>query len=248
MQALLHYCLICPAESKDGSATARAAIKALSKQKPEPLGLGRFHKLLTPCNYDDDLQKLADCDLVIEAIAERVEWKTDLYKKISPHLHPDAILASNTSGISIGLLAQGVPESYQDQFMGIHFFNPPRYMPLVEIIAHEGTREDVMDDMEAFLVSTLGKGIVRANDTVNFVANRIGVFSILVTLYHAERLGINFETVDELTGSKVGRPKSATFRTADIVGLDTLRHVLNGVVDNLQNDPLVRFIQDPGVA
>jgi len=224
-------------EGHDKSATARASIKALAKQKPEPLAIAHFQKLLTPCNYDDDLAKLENCDLVIEAIAERLEWKIELYEKIAPHLNPDSVLATNTSGISISLLAQGVPEAYKQRFLGIHFFNPPRYMPLVEIIAHENTRADIMDDMETFLTITLGKGIVRANDTVNFIANRIGMFSILVTLYHAERLGLNFETVDELTGAKLGRPKSATLRTADIVGLDTLRHVIQGVIDNLKADP-----------
>lgn len=235
-----------PAESKDTSATARAAIKALAKQKPEPLALGRFHKLITPCNYDDDLQSLSSCDLVIEVIAERADWKIDLYKKIIPHLNDTAILATNTSGISIALLAEGIPNSYKNQFLGIHFFNPPRYMPLVEIIAHDGTRAEVLDDIESFLVSTLGKGVVRAKDTTNFIANRIGVFSILVTLYHAERLGINFETVDELTGTKVGRPKSATLRTADVVGLDTLRHVIQGVIDNLKDDPWADLFKIPG--
>lgn len=234
-----------PADGKDASATARAAIKALGKQKPEPLALERFQKLISPCNYDDDLEKLHNCDLVIEVIAERADWKIDLYKKVIPHLNEHTILATNTSGISIALLAEGVPESYKGQFLGIHFFNPPRYMPLVEIIAHDGTRAEVMDDVETFLVSTLGKGVVRANDTTNFVANRIGVFSILVTLYHAERLGINFETVDELTGTKVGRPKSATLRTADIVGLDTLRHVIQGVIDNLTDDPWADLFEIP---
>ncbi|HIP81491.1 MAG TPA: 3-hydroxyacyl-CoA dehydrogenase/enoyl-CoA hydratase family protein [Leucothrix mucor] len=234
-----------PVDGNDASATARASIKALAKQKPEPLAIAHLQTLLTPCNYDDDLAKLGGCDLVIEAIAERPEWKIELYEKIIPHLNENTILATNTSGISIGLLAKDVPESYKDKFLGIHFFNPPRYMPLVEIIAHEGTRSDVMDDMETFLTSTLGKGIVRANDTVNFVANRIGVFSILVTLYHAERLGLNFETVDELTGAKLGRPKSATLRTADIVGLDTLRHVIQGVVDNLKGDPWADLFKIP---
>lgn len=234
-----------PAEGKDRSATGKAAIKALAKQKPEPLALASFQKLITACNYDDDLEKLKDCNLVIEVIAERADWKIDLYKKIIPHLNDNSILATNTSGISIALLAEGVPDLYKDQFLGIHFFNPPRYMPLVEIIAHDGTRADVMDSIETFLVSTLGKGVVRAKDTTNFIANRVGIFSILVTLYHAERLGINFETVDALTGTKLGRPKSATLRTADVVGLDTMRHVIQGVIDNLGDDPWAKLFKIP---
>ena len=232
-------------EGSDASATARAAIRALSKQKPEPLALGSFQQLITPCNYDDDLNKLNRCDLVIEVIAERADWKIDLYKKITPHLNENTTLASNTSGISIELLAEGVPDSYKDQFLGIHFFNPPRYMPLVEIIAHNDTRSDVLDDVETFLISTLGKGVVRAKDTTNFIANRVGIFSILVTLYHAERLGINFESVDALTGTKLGRPKSATLRTADVVGLDTMRHVIQGVIDNLGDDPWADLFKIP---
>ena len=234
-----------PAEGNDPSATGKAAIKALAKQKPEPLALASFQKLITACNYDDDLAKLKDCDLVIEVIAERADWKIDLYKKIIPHLNDNSILATNTSGISISLLAEGVPDLYKDQFLGIHFFNPPRYMPLVEIIPHGGTRADVMDNIETFLVSTLGKGVVRAKDTTNFIANRVGIFSILVTLYHAERLGINFETVDALTGTKLGRPKSATLRTADVVGLDTMRHVIQGVIDNLGEDPWAKLFSIP---
>jgi len=234
-----------PAEGNDASATGKAAIRALAKQKPEPLALASFQKLITACNYNDDLEKLKKCDLVIEVIAERVDWKIDLYKKITPYLNDNSILATNTSGISISLLAKGVPDLYKDQFLGIHFFNPPRYMPLVEIIPHEGTRDDVMDNIETFLVSTLGKGVVRAKDTTNFIANRVGIFSILVTLYHAERLGINFETVDALTGTKLGRPKSATLRTADVVGLDTMRHVIQGVIDNLGDDPWAELFTVP---
>ncbi len=239
------YLFDLPAEGKDPSATARAAIKALAKQKPEPLALGSFAKLITPCNYDDDLEKLKECDLVIEVIAERADWKHDLYKKIAPYLSDATILATNTSGISISVLAEGVPDSLKDRFLGVHFFNPPRYMPLVEIIAHQGTRPEIMDDMETFLVSTLGKGVVRAKDTTNFIANRIGIFSILVTLYHAEQLGLNFETIDELTGKKLGRPKSATLRTADVVGLDTMRHVIQGIIDNLKDDPWSKLFKIP---
>lgn len=234
-----------PVEGGDASATARNAIKALLKQKPEPLALQDFQQRLTPCNYADDLAKLADCGLVIEAIAERIEWKHDLYAKVVPHLHEDAILATNTSGIAIAKLAEGVTPAFRERFLGVHFFNPPRYMHLVELIAQPQTSDAVMDALETFLVSTLGKGVIRARDTTNFIANRVGVFSMMVTLYHAERLGLNFETVDELTGKKVGRPKSATLRTADVVGLDTMRHVLRGVIDNLPDDPCAQVFKVP---
>ncbi len=221
----------------DASATARAAIKALAKQKPAPLARLDYSSRMTPCNYDEDLEKLSECGLIIEAIAERLDWKIGLYEKIAPYLNEECILATNTSGIAISSLAEGVPAALKERFLGVHFFNPPRYMPLLELIAHEQTSADVMDQMEAFFVSTLGKGVVRAKDTTNFIANRVGIFSMMVTLYHAERLGINFETVDALTGTRIGRPKSATLRTADVVGLDTMRHVLQGVIDNLPDDP-----------
>ena len=234
-----------PADGKDASATARSAIKAMLKQKPAPLARVAFSSRITPCNYDDDLEKLSGCGLVIEAIAERLDWKIDLYKKIAPQLAADCVLATNTSGISISTLAEGVPETLKAHFLGVHFFNPPRYMPLLELIAHQQTDADVMDQMESFFVSALGKGVVRAKDTTNFIANRVGIFSMMATLYHADRLGINFETVDDLTGTKIGRPKSATLRTADVVGLDTMRHVLQGVIDNLPDDPWASIFTIP---
>ena len=229
----------------DKSATARAAIKALAKQKPAPLALAGFQSRITPCNYDDDLDKLKQCELVIEAIAERKDWKIDLYNMISHYLSPHCILASNTSGISIASLAEGVPDTLKSRFLGVHFFNPPRYMHLLELTAQPDTDPAVMDQMESFFTSTLGKGVVRAKDTTNFIANRIGIFSMMATLHHATRLGLNFETVDALTGKKIGRPKSATLRTADLVGLDTMRHVLQGVIDTLPDDPWASIFKIP---
>ncbi|MES9946649.1 MAG: 3-hydroxyacyl-CoA dehydrogenase/enoyl-CoA hydratase family protein [Candidatus Thiodiazotropha sp.] len=234
-----------PKEGKDKSAIARQAIKALAKQKPEPLAVAGNASRITPCNYDEDLEKLTGCDLVIEAIAERIEWKTDLYQKIAPHLSDEAVLASNTSGLSITELAKGLPDNLHHRFLGIHFFNPPRYMPLIELIAQPQTAAEVIDRVESFCVTTLGKGVVRARDTVNFIANRLGLFSMMSTFHHAERLSLNFETVDALTGKSIGRPKSATLRTADLVGLDTMRHVLNNAADNLGDDPWVSIYQIP---
>ena len=180
---------------------------------------------------------LKECDIVIEAISERMDWKSDLYKKVAPHLGPTAIFASNTSGLSINQLAGAFPAELRHRFCGVHFFNPPRYMHLVELIACKETDAHILDDLEKFLVTTLGKGVIRAKDTPNFIANRVGVFSMLATIYHAERLGISFDTVDALTGSLIGRPKSATFRTADVVGLDTFAHVVNTMKDTLPDDP-----------
>ena len=226
-----------PAQGTLKSAVAIQAIAALRKLKPPPLALAADENLLQACNYDDDLDLLTACQLVIEAIAERLDWKHQLYEKISPFLNPDCIIASNTSGISIKKLALGFQTAQRSHFVGVHFFNPPRYMQLVELIPHDTTAPDILDQLESFLVGHLGKGVVRARDTANFIGNRIGIFAMMVTLHHAQRLKLNFETVDALTGTKIGRPKSATFRTADVVGLDTMLHVLRGAMENLADDP-----------
>jgi len=233
------------AQEGDRSGIARRALDGLKKLEPAPLAGAAQLALITPANYDDDLPRLAACDLVIEAIAERLDWKTDLYARIAPHLDPRATIASNTSGLSIQTLAEALPETLRPRFCGVHFFNPPRYMRLVELIATSHTRPQVLDDLETWLTSRLGKGVVRARDTPNFVANRIGVFSILATLHHTQRLGLGFDEVDALTGPLIGRPKSATFRTADVVGLDTLAHVIGTMDAHLPSDPWHRHFQSP---
>jgi 3-hydroxyacyl-CoA dehydrogenase len=226
-----------PAPSGDANGIALKAIENLKKLKPAPLMSASRVDGITPANYGSDLALLADCDLVIEAIAERLDWKSDLYAKIAPHLAPHAILATNTSGLSIESLAQAVPAELRARFCGIHFFNPPRYMYLVELIATQGVHSDTLDALETFLTLRLGKGVVRAKDTPNFIANRIGVFSMLATIKHAQDFGIRFDVVDDLTGPRLGRPKSATFRTADVVGLDTFAHVVKTMTDTLASDP-----------
>ncbi len=221
------------------------AIKRLRKLSPAPLAeLSRSNGIVA-ANYDEDLALLADCDLVIEAIAERTDWKLDLYHKIAPHLPAQAIIASNTSGLSINELAAALPESLRSHFCGVHFFNPPRYMHLVELIPANSTDASVIDGLEGFLTTVLGKGVVRAKDTPNFIGNRIGVFSILATMHHTEAFGLGFDTVDALTGPAIGRPKSATYRTADVVGLDTMAHVIQTMADTLPKDPWHRHFKAP---
>lgn len=237
------YDLTAPEGDRNG--IVRKALAALKKLEPAPLAQADRLNLIRAANYDDDLPALASCDLVIEAIAERLDWKTALYERIAPHLAPHAVVASNTSGLSINTLAAALPESLRPRFLGIHFFNPPRYMRLVEIIATQHTDARVLDQLEAWLTTRLGKGVVRALDTPNFVANRIGVFSILAALHHTERLGLAFEDVDALTGPRIGRPKSATYRTADVVGLDTLAHVIGTMREHLPDDPWHRWFQTP---
>ncbi|BAK77430.1 3-hydroxyacyl-CoA dehydrogenase, NAD-binding [Pseudogulbenkiania sp. NH8B] len=226
-----------PAKEGDKNAIALKAIDGLKKLKPSPLAAAELAQYIQPANYDDDLSLLKDCDLVIEAIAERMDWKGDLYRKVAPHLGAHTIFATNTSGLSINALAASCPEEVRARFCGVHFFNPPRYMHLVEIIPCLGSDAAMLDNLERFLVTTLGKGVVRAKDTPNFVANRIGVFSMLATIANAEKFGIRFDVVDDLTGPRLGRPKSATFRTADVVGLDTFAHVVKTMQDTLPNDP-----------
>ncbi len=233
------------ATGSDPNATAIKAIDNLTKLDPSPLSVTRRASFIRPANYDQHLALLGECDLVIEAIAERMDWKRGLYQKIAPQLKPSAIFASNTSGLSINALAEALPDSLRRRFCGVHFFNPPRYMHLVELITAEDTDPAILDRLESFLVTTMGKGVVRAKDTPNFIANRVGVFSLLATIHHAQRLGLGFDVVDALTGTLVGRPKSATFRTADVVGLDTFAHVVNTMHFALPDDPWHRYYEVP---
>ena len=226
-----------PAKEGPKNAIVEKALAALKKQKPAPLASKTAIQYIQAANYDDDLALLSECDLVIEAVAERLDIKENLYSKVAPHLGAKTIFATNTSGLSIETLASVFSKELKDRFCGVHFFNPPRYMHLVELIACQETDASVLDNLERFLVSTLGKGVVRAKDTPNFVANRIGVFSMLATMANAEKYDLRFDVVDDLTGARLGRPKSATFRTADVVGLDTFAHVAKTMQDNLQADP-----------
>jgi 3-hydroxyacyl-CoA dehydrogenase len=224
---------------------ATKAITNLGKLSPAPLGSKSFGELITPANYDDGLELLRECDLVIEAIAERMDWKQALYIKIAPFVPEHAVLASNTSGLGINALADVLPEQLRHRFCGVHFFNPPRYMHLAELIPARATDPAVLDSLETFLTSVLGKGVVRAKDTPNFIGNRIGVFSILATMHHTAESGLGFDVVDALTGPAIGRPKSATYRTADVVGLDTMAHVIKTMADTLPDDPWHQYFSSP---
>jgi 3-hydroxyacyl-CoA dehydrogenase len=224
-----------PAKDGDKNGIVKKALDGLKKLDPAPLANKGKLQFIDAANYDENLPLLAECDLVIEAIAERMDWKNDLYAKIAPHLGANAVIASNTSGLSINTLAEGLPVDVRPRFCGIHFFNPPRYMHLVEIIGTKSTDAGTLDALETWLTSRLGKGVIRALDTPNFVANRIGVFSILAVMHHTAAFGLGFDEVDALTGPKIGRPKSATYRTADVVGLDTLAHVVKTMQDTLRD-------------
>lgn len=234
-----------PAQEGDKNGIVNKALDGLKKLSPAPLASKGKLKYIDAANYEEHLPLLAECDVVIEAIAERMDWKNDLYARIAPHLSANAVVASNTSGLSINTLAQGLPEAVRPRFCGIHFFNPPRYMRLVEIIATRDTDAATMDALETWLTLRLGKGVIRALDTPNFVANRVGVFSILAVMHHTAAFRLGFDEVDALTGPQIGRPKSATYRTADVVGLDTLAHVVKTMQDTLPGDPWHRHFTTP---
>jgi 3-hydroxyacyl-CoA dehydrogenase len=238
-----------PAREGPKNGIVSKAVEGLKKLKPAPLGLADDAGLIRQANYEEHLELLQECDLVIEAIAERMDWKLDLYQKVAPHLAPHAIVASNTSGLSITKLSEVLPDAIKPRFCGIHFFNPPRYMALVELINTPTTESTVLDDLEAFVTSGLGKGVVRAHDTPNFIANRIGIAGMLVTMKQVENFGLSYDVVDDLTGKKLGRASSGTFRTADVVGLDTMAHVIKTLQDNLslETDPFYGDFGTPAV-
>ncbi len=234
-----------PAKEGPADGIVLKAIGNLAKLSPAPLASKSLAAAITPANYEIGLDQLRDCDLIIEAIAERMDWKQDLYKKIAPFVNDTAVLASNTSGLGINKLADVLPEQLRHRFCGVHFFNPPRYMHLAELIPANTTDKAVLEGLETFLVTNLGKGVVYAKDTPNFIGNRIGVFSILSTIFHTQQFGLGFDEVDGLTGPLIGRAKSATYRTSDVVGLDTMAHVIKTMGDTLPNDPWHAFFKSP---
>ncbi|WP_154223113.1 3-hydroxyacyl-CoA dehydrogenase/enoyl-CoA hydratase family protein [Marinicella rhabdoformis] len=221
------------------------ALAGLKKLKPAPLGDASVLGLIEAANYEEDLAKLKSADLIIEAVAERMDIKKSVYDMVEDYIAEDAIFTTNTSGLSINELASVLPASLQSKFCGVHFFNPPRYMHLVEIIPTNNTNPQVISDLEAVLTMVVGKGVIIAKDTPNFIANRIGVFSIVSTMHHGAAFGIPFETIDALTGVLIGRPKSATFRTADVVGLDTLAHTITTMKNGLPDDAWQPHFEHP---
>jgi len=237
--------------AKEGprNAIVTRAIEGLKKIKPAPLGVAEDASQIEVANYDEHLHLLADCDLIIEAIAERMDWKLDLYTRIAPHIAPHTIVASNTSGLSITRLSEALPEAIKPRFCGIHFFNPPRYMALVELINTPATQPQILDDLEAFVTTGLGKSVVRAKDSPNFIANRVGVAGMLATMIEVDNYGLTFDVVDDLTGKKLGRASSGTFRTADVVGLDTMAHVIRTLQDTQSEatDPFYASYATPAV-
>ena len=210
---------------------ADSALQKLLKQKPAPLTSKKNLQLITAGNLEDDLDKLKDVDWIIEVVVENLEIKKNLYDKIDAVRKPGTIISSNTSGISINAMVEGRSEDFSKHFLGTHFFNPPRYLKLLEVIPAHTTAPEVVEFMQTFGEDVLGKGVVLAKDTPNFIANRIGTYGLLVTLREMQARGYSVGEVDSVTGPLIGRPKSATFRTLDVVGLDTFAHVAKNVYD-----------------
>lgn len=209
----------------DRSRLSKEAINALTKRKPAALYDARLIESIRPGNFDDDMAAIADCDWILEAVAEDLGIKKKLFKQLLAHCKPDAILSTNTSGLSVRAIAEEFPREVRRRWLGVHFFNPPRYMRLVEIVALNETDPAVVQTITEFCSIRLGKTLVAAKDTPGFIANRIGLFNLWNAIRLAVHYGLSVEEVDELTGVMLGWPRSATFRLADIIGIDVLQHI-----------------------
>jgi 3-hydroxyacyl-CoA dehydrogenase len=215
---------------------ARAGLEAAKKAKPAAFMSAHAARLVSTGNFDDDLARLKDCDLIIEAVVENLEIKRKLFARVEKFRRAGSIVATNTSGIPVARIAEGFSEDFRAHFLGAHFFNPPRYLHLCELIPTEWTKPEVACSIFGFIDQKLGKGVVVAKDRPNFIANRIGTYGALVTIKTMLEDGYTVEEVDKMTGQAVGRAKSATFRTFDIVGLDVLMHVTKNLYDALAED------------
>ena len=225
-----------PAKEGARNGVATAALESLKKSKPAAFYAPAAAGLIRTGNFEDDLAQLAECDWIVEAVTENLEIKQKLLTRVAPHVHPHAFLTTNTSGIPVGQIASVLPTDLRRRWFGTHFFNPPRYMRLVEVIPGPDTDPAAMQALSSFLDQNLGKEVVAARDTPNFIANRIGTYFILETLRVMEEEGLSVEEVDALTGTAIGLPRTGTFRLADMVGLDILSHVARNFARAQQQD------------
>ena len=221
------------------------SLQAAIKSNPSPVYTKDVVKRITIGNFDDNLKEIATCDWVIEVVVERLDIKRSLYERIEQYRKPGTLITSNTSGIPIHLLSEGRSEDFKKHFCGTHFFNPPRYLRLLEIIPTPATDPSVIDFLMNYGDLYLGKTTVLAKDTPAFIANRIGVYGIMAIFQLLDKMNLTIDEVDTLTGPIIGRPKSATFRTADVVGIDTLVKVAKGVYDNCPKDEMRDVFQIP---
>ena len=212
------------------------ALKTALKSKPSPIYSQKFAQRITIGNLEDDIAKVKDVDWIMEVVVERLDIKKQVFETLEKHRTPGTLITSNTSGIPIKFMCEGRSEDFQKHFCGTHFFNPARYLKLFEIIPGPKTDKAVLEFLDGYGEQFLGKTSVIAKDTPAFIGNRIGIFGIQSLFHQVKELGLTVEEVDKLTGPVIGRPKSATFRTVDVVGLDTLVHVANGIYENCPND------------
>src|SRR5580693_2107344 len=215
---------------------AAAGLEAARKSKPAAFFEPSLAKLITIGNFEDDLKKLAEVDWIIEAVVENLDLKRALLQKVDAVRKPGTIITTNTSGLPVGKIAEGFPQDFRRSWFGTHFFNPPRYMRLLELIPTPDADRALIDTVAHFSDVRLGKGIVLAKDTPNFIGNRIGTFSVLNVMRIMQEMDLSVEDVDALTGQAVGWPKSATFRTIDLVGLDVLGHVVGNMTANVHDE------------
>src|ERR1022692_11601 len=212
------------------------ALATAIKSNPSPVFTKEVVKNITTGNFEDNMKDIANCDWTIEVVVERLDIKKQVFDQVEKYRKPGTLITSNTSGIPIHLMAEGRSDDFKKHFCGTHFFNPPRYLRLLEIIPTKDTDADVVEFLLHYGDLYLGKTTVLCKDTPAFIANRIGVYSIMQILQYVEQLGLTIDEIDSLTGPVIGRPKSATFRTADVVGIDTLVKVAKGVYENCPND------------
>jgi 3-hydroxyacyl-CoA dehydrogenase len=234
-----------PGDQKARNKIVNDALDFALKSNPSPIYLKAFAKRITTGNFEDDLQKIAECDWVIEVVVERLDIKQKVFENVERYRKPGTLITSNTSGIPIHLMTEGRSEDFKQHFCGTHFFNPPRYLKLLEIIPTKDTLPGVVNFLMEYGEKYLGKTTVLAKDTPAFIGNRIGVFSIMSVLHYVDKTGMMVEEVDKLTGPVIGHPKSATFRTSDVVGLDTLVHVANGLSKNVPDDEAKELFHIP---
>jgi 3-hydroxyacyl-CoA dehydrogenase len=231
----------------DRNKIVRAGLEAARKSRPAAFFTPALADKISIGNFEDDLARVAEADWIIEVVAENLEIKRKLLSRVAQFRKPGAIVTTNTSGLPVHLIAEGMPEEFQQHWAGTHFFNPPRYLKLVEIIPGPKSLPDVLATLTEFCDRRLGKGVVPAKDSPNFIANRIGTFSMLNALRLMQSLGMTVEEVDACTGPAIGQPKSATFRTADIVGLDVLVHVVKNIYQTAPNDESREFYKVPAL-
>lgn len=242
---------ILPKEAPEGNKAARNkivndALEAAVKSNPSPLYRKSFKNRITTGNFSDDMPGLASCDWIIEAVVERLDIKQQVFSQVEQYRRKGTLITSNTSGIPLRMMAEGRSDDFRKHFCGTHFFNPPRYLRLLEIIPAPDTDQAVLDFLLHYGEKFLGKTTISCKDSPAFIANRIGVFGIMNLFHTVKELGLSVEEVDKLTGPALGRPKSATFRTCDVVGLDTLVHVAKGLSANCPDDEAkVNFVLPP---